>query len=143
MADAVPVLLWTAGVDMGYTYVNQRWLEFTGRTLEQEPGYGWTDNVHPDDYGSCLDLFTTAFAARQPFEMEYRLRRADGVYRWVLDRGVPLVTPEGHFSGYIGSAIDITLRKEAEHILQQTQEDLEKTLADQRNQLLRITGMLR
>jgi PAS domain S-box-containing protein len=130
MADAAPVLLWMAGEDMGYTHFNQRWLEFTGRTLEQEVGYGWVDNVHPDDSGACLDLYTTAFTARQPFEMEYRLRRADGVYRWVLDRGVPLVTPEGHFVGYIGSAIDITIRKEAEHILQQTQEDLEQRVAE-------------
>ena len=129
MAEAAPVLLWMAGEDMGCTYFNQQWLEFTGRTMEQELGYGWVDNVHPDDSGACLDLYTTAFVARQPFEMEYRLRRADGVYRWVLDRGVPLVTPEGHFSGYIGSAIDITMRKEAEHILQQTQAELERRVA--------------
>ena len=130
MAEAAPILLWMAGTDMGYTYFNQQWLEFTGRTMEQELGYGWVDNVHPDDSGACLDLYTTAFVARQPFEMEYRLRRADGVYRWVLDRGVPLVTPEGHFSGYIGSAIDITTRKEAEHILQQTQAELERRVQE-------------
>src|SRR6266850_1118284 len=120
LAEAAPVLLWMAGEDMGCTYCNQRWLEFTGRTMEQELGYGWVNNVHPDDSGACLDLYNTAFVARQPFETEYRLRRADGVYRWVLDRGVPLVTTEGHLAGYIGSAIDITIRKEAEHILQQT-----------------------
>jgi PAS domain S-box-containing protein len=130
MAEAAPVLLWMAGVDLGCTYFNQRWLEFTGRTLEQEQGYGWIDNAHPDDAGACLDLYTTAFVARQPFEMEYRMRRADGVYRWVLDRGVPLLTSEGHFAGYIGSAIDITMRKEAEHILQQTQAVLEQRVAE-------------
>ena len=130
MAEAAPILLWMAGTDMGYTYFNQQWLEFTGRTMEQELSYGWVDNVHPDDSGACLDLYTTAFVARQPFEMEYRLRRADGVYRWVLDRGVPLVTLEGHFSGYIGSAIDITTRKEAEHILQQTQAELEQRVQE-------------
>ncbi len=129
LAEAAPVLLWMAGEDMGCTYCNQRWLEFTGRTMEQELGYGWVNNVHPDDSGACLDLYNTAFVARQPFETEYRLRRADGVYRWVLDRGVPLVTPEGHFAGYIGSAIDITIRKEAEHILQQTQAELEQLVA--------------
>jgi PAS domain S-box-containing protein len=130
MAAAAPVLLWIAGEDMGCTYFNQRWLEFTGRTMEQELGYGWVDNVHPDDAGPCLDLYTTAFVARQPFEMEYRLRRADGVYRWILDHGVPLVTSEGYFAGYIGSAIDITMRKEAEHILQQTQAELEQRVAE-------------
>ena len=130
MAEAAPILLWMAGTDMGYTYFNQQWLEFTGRTNEQELSYGWVDNVHPDDSGACLDLYTTAFVARQPFEIQYRLRRADGVYRWVLDRGVPLVTLEGHFSSYIGSAIDITTRKEAEHILQQTQAELERRVQE-------------
>jgi PAS domain S-box-containing protein len=105
MADAAPVLLWLAGLDMGCTFFNQSWLEFTGRTLEQELGFGWADNIHPDDYDRCLAIYRTAFVARQPFEVEYRLRRADGVYRWVLDRGVPLVTAAGHFTGYLGSAI--------------------------------------
>jgi PAS domain S-box-containing protein len=130
LAEAAPVLLWMAGKDMGCTFFNQRWLEFTGRTMEQELGYGWVDNVHPDDANACLDLYTTSCLARQPFEMEYRVRRADGVYRWMLDRGVPLVTPEGRFAGYIGSAVDITMRKEAEHILQQTQEELERRVAE-------------
>jgi hypothetical protein len=106
MAEAAPVLLWMAGEDMGCTYFNERWLDFTGRTMEQELGYGWADNVHPEDAERYLALYTTAFTARQPFEMEYRLRRADGVYRWVLDRGVPLEAAAGHFGGYIGSAID-------------------------------------
>ena len=85
--------------------------------------------------GPRLDLYTTAFVAQQPFEIEYRLRRADGVYRWMLDHGVPLMTPEGHFAGYIGSAIDITMRKEAEHILQQTQTELEQRVAERTSAL--------
>jgi PAS domain S-box-containing protein len=115
MAEAAPVLLWMAGEDMGCTYFNQGWLAFTGRTMEQELGYGWADNVHPEDAERYLALYTTAFTARQPFEMEYRLRRADGVYRWVLNRGVPLETAASHFVGYIGSAIDITIREAEEH----------------------------
>jgi PAS domain S-box-containing protein len=130
MAEAAPVLLWMAGKDMGCTYFNERWLAFTGRTMEQELGYGWADNVHPEDAERYLALYTTAFTARQPFEMEYRLRRADGVYRWVLDRGVPLEAAAGHFGGYIGSAIDITLRKEAEQLLQQSQAELERRMAE-------------
>jgi PAS domain S-box-containing protein len=130
MAEAAPVLLWMAGADMGCTYFNQGWLAFTGRTMEQELGFGWADNVHPDDAERYLDLYTAAFTARQPFEIEHRLRRADGVYRWVLDRGVPLETAEGDFAGYIGSAIDITIRKEAEQVLQQAQAELELRVAE-------------
>jgi PAS domain S-box-containing protein len=130
MAEATPVLLWMADADSGCTYFNQGWLAFTGRTMAQALSAGWADNVHPDDSGRCRDLYSTAFAARQPFEMEYRRRRADGVYRWLLDRGVPLVTPEGHFTGYLGSAVDITTRKEAEQILQQAQEELERRVAE-------------
>jgi PAS domain S-box-containing protein len=140
LAEAAPVLLWMAGKDMGCTFFNQRWLEFTGRTMEQELGYGWVDNVHPDDAEACLEVYTTACVSRQPFEMEYRVRRADGVYRWMLDRGVPLVTPEGRFAGYIGSAVDITMRKEAEHILQQTQEDLERRVAERTAALEQATA---
>jgi len=130
VAEAAPVLLWMAGPDMGCTYFNQRWLEFTGRTLDQELGYGWAEGVHPDDYNRCLTTYTTAFAAQQSFEIEYRLRRADGIYRWVLDRGVPLVTATGCFTGYLGSGIDITARKEAEQILQQSQAELEQRVQE-------------
>jgi PAS domain S-box-containing protein len=118
MAEAAPVLLWMAGEDRGCTYFNQGWLAFTGRTMKQELGYGWADNVHPEDAERCLALYSMAFTARQPFEMEYRLRRADGVYRWVLNRGVPLETAAGHVAGYIGSAIDITERQQVEEMRQ-------------------------
>jgi PAS domain S-box-containing protein len=142
VAEAAPVLLWMAGEDMGCTYFNEGWLAFTGRTMAQELGFGWADSVHPDDAERCLTFYSTAFAAHQPFEMEYRLRRADGVYCWVLGRGVPLVTPEGHFTGYIGSAIDITLRKEAEQILQRAQADLERRVAERTAALAQQTQRL-
>ena len=118
MADSAPVLLWIAGADTGYTFFNQTWLDFTGRTLEQEMGTGWTEGVHVHDVQRCLDTYLSAFTARQPFTMEYRLRRADGEYRWVLDTGIPRFTAEGNFAGFMGSCVDITTNKQAEVALQ-------------------------
>jgi PAS domain S-box-containing protein len=130
MADAAPVLVWMAGPDMGCTYFNQGWLDFTGRTLEQERGDGWAEGVHADDYARCLATYQTACAARQPFEMEYRLRHVDGTYRWVLDRGVPLLEADERCDGYIGCAIDITERKAAETMMQDAQEELEQRVQE-------------
>ncbi|MDQ3896633.1 MAG: PAS domain-containing protein [Actinomycetota bacterium] len=95
MADAVPVLIWTAGPDGGCTFVNRRWLEFTGRSLEDELGDGWTDNLYPDDRERCVADYRAALQRRAPFEMEYRLRRADGAWRWILVHGEPSTTPTG------------------------------------------------
>ena len=111
MADVAPVLLWMSGTDALCTFFNQTWLEFTGRTLAEEWGVGWAEGVHPEDLQRCMDIYIEAFGARRRFEMEYRLRRADGEYRWILDRGTPRYTPSGQFAGYIGSCIDITDRK--------------------------------
>ncbi|HWP92050.1 MAG TPA: GAF domain-containing protein [Thermodesulfobacteriota bacterium] len=117
MADAAPVMIWMSGVDKLWSYVNKGWLEFTGRTLEQELGSSWAENLHPDDQERCLDTYFAAFNARQEFEMEYRLKRFDGEYRWVLDKGVPRFLPDGRFVGFMGSCIDITERKNAEERL--------------------------
>ena len=114
MADTAPVLVWTSGTDALCDFFNQPWLDFTGRTLARELGNGWTEGVHPDDYTRCVTTYLSAFEERRAFRMEYRLRRADGEYRWVLDTGVPRFTPDGGFAGYIGSCIDITERREAE-----------------------------
>jgi PAS domain S-box-containing protein len=124
MADTAPVLIWVAGVDKLCTYFNTQWLEFTGRTMEQELGEGWAQGIHPEDYRRCLDAYVSAFDAHQSFRMEYRLRRHDGQYRWIVDTGEPRLTPDGTFAGYIGSAIDITDRKQAEEALRQTQAEL-------------------
>jgi PAS domain S-box-containing protein len=121
MADTAPVLLWVADSDALVTFVNAPWLEFTGRRLEQELGNGWAESVHPDDYARCLQTYLTAFRDRQPFTMEYRLRRFDGEYRWLVDNGVPRYMPDGSFAGYIGSAIDITEHKRLERALQASQ----------------------
>jgi len=114
MADSAPVLMWISGPDKLCTDFNKEWLSFTGRPMEQELGEGWVENVHGDDLESCLLTYQRAFDARQPFTMEYRLRRHDGRYRWVLDRGVPRLLENGEFAGYIGCCIDITDQKDAQ-----------------------------
>jgi PAS domain S-box-containing protein len=114
MADTAPVLIWVAGPDKGCTFLNRGWLEFTGRHLAQELGQGWTAGVHPDDVDRCLDTYVRAFDARREFTMEYRLRRHDGEYRVIVDRGVPRYARDGTFLGYIGCADDITERKQGE-----------------------------
>jgi PAS domain S-box-containing protein len=112
MADGAPVMIWTSGVDKRCNFFNQGWLEFTGRSIADELGDGWARGVHPDDLGQRFATYTESIDARRSFEMEYRLRRSEGEYRWVLDRGVPRFSPDGVFTGYIGSCIDITDRKE-------------------------------
>lgn len=114
MADAAPVMIWMSDTDKLCTYFNKGWLEFTGRTLEQELGNGWAEGVHEQDFDDCLEIYRNAFDARQPFTMDYRLRRSDGEYRWVLDNGTPRFASDGTFMGYIGSCIDITARRRSE-----------------------------
>jgi PAS domain S-box-containing protein len=114
LADSTPVLIWRAGPDKLYNYFNRTWLTFRGRTMEQELGYGWLDGVHPDDAERCMAVFVTAFTNRRDFAMDYRLKRYDGEYRWMLDTGRPLLLSDGSFGGFLGSCLDITDRKEAE-----------------------------
>jgi PAS domain S-box-containing protein len=121
LLDAFPIPVWRAGPDAKCDYFNRAWLDFTGRTLAQELGDGWTRSVHPEDLNACLQDYLRAFAARKPFVMEYRLRRHDGEYRWVVDQGAPFDDETGKFGGYIGSCFDITERKAAENILRRSE----------------------
>ena len=113
-ADAAPVPIWMAGTNKLCTFFNKAWLDFTGRTMEQELGNGWTEGVHVDDLEACVKTYGTAFDAREAFVMQYRLRYHDGAYRSITDRGVPRYDPNGNFRGYIGACVDITdlLKKE-------------------------------
>ena len=108
MADTAPVMIWVSDPNKLFTFVNKRWLEFTGRLMEQELGNGWANGVHPDDRQRCYEAFSSAFDARRNFHLECRLRRADGEYRSILCSGVPRFAPGGIFAGYIGSDIDVT-----------------------------------
>ena len=138
MADTAPVMIRRSGADHRADFFNRPWLEFRGRTLAQEIGEGWTEGLHPDDRERCVKAYADAFARREPFGLEYRLRRADGEYRWILDTGVLRETPHGAFLGYIGSSIDITARKRAE----ETSRDNEAALRRSHEQIQDLAGRL-
>ena len=130
LADTAPVLIWMSGTDALSTFFSKPWLEFTGRTLEQEQGNGWAEGVHPEDLGCCQETYISAFNTRRDFRMEYRLRRADGEYRWMVDTGIPRFMPNGDFAGYIGSCIDITERKYAEEEVKRLNMSLKERTAE-------------
>ncbi len=130
MADTAPVMLWMAGCDGLFTFFNQSWLKFTGRSMEQQQALGWLQEVHPQEQDFCQETYDAAFHRRAEFEREYRLKRHDGEYRWVLDTGVPRFTPNGKFAGYIGCCIDITERKLAEVALKRSQEGIQAQLEE-------------
>jgi PAS domain S-box-containing protein len=131
VADTAPVMIWLSDPDKRCTYVNQQWLNFKGRELEQELGSGWAEGIHPEDQDRALQTFMNASDRHEGFQMEYRLKRYDGTYRWIYDSGAPRYSPDGEFLGCIGSCVDITTRKESE-------EELHKAL----NEVSRLKNQL-
>ncbi|MDH8679385.1 sensor domain-containing diguanylate cyclase [Fusibacter bizertensis] len=123
IVETAPNLIWRSGLDAKCYYFNKTWLNFTGRSFEQEYGDGWIEGVHPDDLDRCVKIYLENFASRSAFEMEYRLRRHDGEWRWINDIGVPAVDDEGVFSGFIGSCLDVTEKVEGYILKEMAQKD--------------------
>lgn len=117
LADCAPVLIAMSDVDTDLIYFNKTWLEFTGRTLEEEIAFGWVNGVHPEDRENTVNTYLAAYERKVGFEVEYRLRRHDGEYRWMYSKVAPRLTLHGEFIGYIGSVVDIHDRKQTEHSL--------------------------
>ena len=118
LANGGSALIWTSDTDKLCTYFNDPWLRFTGRPLEKELGNGWAEGIHPDDYDRCLQIYSDSFNHRESFSMEYRLRHADGDYRWIQDDGNPRFDSAGNFIGYIGFCYDISAQKEHQRQLE-------------------------
>ena len=123
IVETAPNLIWRSGLDAKCYYFNKTWLEFTGRTFEQEYGDGWAEGVHPEDLERCVKIYSDNFANRTAFEMEYRLRRHDGEWRWINDRGVPAFDEYGVFSGFVGSCLDVTEKIEGYILKEMAQKD--------------------
>lgn len=123
IVETAPNLIWRSGIDAKCYYFNKTWLDFTGRTFEQEFGDGWTEGVHPDDFDRCVRIYMENFNKRTPFEMEYRLLRHDGEWRWINDIGVPVVDEDGEFTGYVGSCLDVTEKVEGHMLKEMAQKD--------------------
>lgn len=113
LADFAPVMIWRSGTDALCDWFNKPWLDFTGKPMKDEVGEGWAQGVHPDDYDRCMAIYLGAFQAREPFSMEYRLRRHDGEYVWLLDNGAPYYRDD-RFAGYWGSCVDVSAHREAQ-----------------------------
>ncbi|MBC5774631.1 PAS domain S-box protein [Pontibacter sp. KCTC 32443] len=143
VANAAPVLIWMSGTDKLCNFFNNRWLEFRGRTSEEEYGNGWTEGVHPDDLENCIQTYTNAFEAGRQFSIEYRLLNKDGEYRWILDNGCPRFTPDGQLLGYIGACTDITELKWAETLLSKYNSELEARVASRTAELQKANDQLK
>jgi len=123
IVESSPNMIWRSGLDASCNYFNVTWLKFTGKTMAQEVGNGWVDGVHPEDVERCVKIYLEAFAKQESFEMDYRLKRHDGIYRWINDRGVPFYVGDHQFAGYIGSCMDVTEKVEGQRLREMAQQD--------------------
>lgn len=130
LANSAPVMIWTSDAEGACDYFNQQWLDFTGRTLEQEIGKGWTDSMHLEERGYYLEVFWDAFAQRKPFSAYYRLKNRDGEYRWIYDVGAPRISDDGDFLGYIGSSMDVTEKREKDDQIKAALKEKEALLSE-------------
>jgi len=111
LVDPFPIMIWMSGLDAKWTYCNRAWLAFRGRSLAEELGNGWTEGLHPDDRDICVETYLKSFTSQQPYRFQYRLRRADGEYSWVEDRGMPRIDGTGAFAGFNGAAAELGDRR--------------------------------
>jgi PAS domain S-box-containing protein len=137
IANTAPVMIWMSGVEKEITYLNQTWLDYTGRTLEASLGHRWAEALHVDELARCREVYEKAFERRERFEVEHRLRRHDGEYRWVVTVGVPRYNVDGSFAGYIGTAVDITERKLAEEALSTVSQKLIEAHEEEKSRIAR------
>ncbi len=143
ISDATPAMIWMSDAEKRCTYVNRQWLSFTGRTLEQERGDGWLMSIHDEDRPGVRASYERGFDSREPFRMEYRLRRIDGQYRWILDEAMPRFLADGSFAGYVGACIDITTEKDAAEKLRTMNETLERRVSERTSRLRDANEQLR
>ena len=137
LANTAPVMIWLSGANKLCSYVNQKWLQFRGRSLEQELGSGWAEGIHPEDAENVLTTYVRKFDRREEFRMEYRLSRHDGEYRWILDHGVPRHNLDGSFAGYLGFCIDVTDNKQAEQAISNLSQRLIEAHEEERARIAR------
>ena len=139
--EEFPALIWRANTEKLCDYFNTTWLQFTGKTMEEEYGYGWAEGVHPDDLDKCVEIYNLNFDQRKSFSMEYRLKNVNQEYHWILDIGRPYYDLDGTFLGYIGSCYDITEQKNTQEKLETIQSEMKVIVQaiEQTNEMVRIT----